>query len=530
LLQDFPNRSAVAWVLQGLRQGFHSGFLGLPSGIESPNLSSAFERPEELDKIMVSNQAEGIVAGPFERKPVEDMMVSPLGVIPKPHQPNKFRAIQHLSHPPGNSVNDRIPPESRAVALSTIADLTTFALHSPGMWWGGFDIKWMYYTFPLRPLCQATQGVRWRWMLPDGTWVLRYFFFRVLSFGLASGPRIANAFADLLDWVFQSRGISVSLNIFDDFRIGGRTRPLAEAAWRQALRILDFIRWPRNPDKDIPVTQVIFWVGYITDTVQQTVTLERETLERHAAAFRVASAAYAHSRKQLQSLAGQLLWVCRVAPQLRVFAELIFQRLRESRLEWLRLHGVLRDTFSYLATVLPTVGPARFGGESAPVFRLQFHQSDASLTGGGAVHGRSAIAVSWTPALDVDAAGHIFVRELLMIFISVATFVADFPQDREVAIETDNQNCVTVWERGATRSLVASQVLRAFVAFLVQHRLRLSLGYIPSKDNYAADLLSRGNFDQFRFEFPNIVARPAVLPPIPGWGIYAVDRVSAVAG
>lgn len=44
------------------------------------------------------------VVGPFSSPPLVDLVISPLGVVPK-KEPNKFHLIHHLSYSKGGSVN-----------------------------------------------------------------------------------------------------------------------------------------------------------------------------------------------------------------------------------------------------------------------------------------------------------------------------------------------------------------------------------------------------------------------------------------
>jgi hypothetical protein len=48
------------------------------------------------------------IAGPFLSPPFQNLVCSPLGLIPK-NIPGKFRLIHDLSFPKGNSINSHIP-------------------------------------------------------------------------------------------------------------------------------------------------------------------------------------------------------------------------------------------------------------------------------------------------------------------------------------------------------------------------------------------------------------------------------------
>ena len=51
------------------------------------------------------------------------MHVSRFGVIPKTHQPGKWRLITDLSHPQGHSINNGIPPHLCSLSYVTIDDI-----------------------------------------------------------------------------------------------------------------------------------------------------------------------------------------------------------------------------------------------------------------------------------------------------------------------------------------------------------------------------------------------------------------------
>ena len=58
---------------------------------------------------MISNKCNlGRIAGSFPLLPIFNLVMSPLGLIPKGEQ-RKYRIIHELSFPKGNSVNLRIP-------------------------------------------------------------------------------------------------------------------------------------------------------------------------------------------------------------------------------------------------------------------------------------------------------------------------------------------------------------------------------------------------------------------------------------
>ena len=107
-----PNPDKVAYVVQGLRDGFHLGF-NYSTSLKSAtgNMASALLNPQVIDSYLQSEVQTGRVAGPFSQPPLPVLHVSRFSVIPKRHQPGKWRLILDLSSPAGHSVNDRIVGE-----------------------------------------------------------------------------------------------------------------------------------------------------------------------------------------------------------------------------------------------------------------------------------------------------------------------------------------------------------------------------------------------------------------------------------
>ena len=91
-------------ILHGFRLGFDYGMVQLRS--TSRNMQSAEENPEVVEQYLAKECGLGRVVGPL--KPDGRIHVSRFGVIPKSHQPGKWRLIVDLSAPRGFSVNDSI--------------------------------------------------------------------------------------------------------------------------------------------------------------------------------------------------------------------------------------------------------------------------------------------------------------------------------------------------------------------------------------------------------------------------------------
>ena len=71
----------------------------------------AREHPEVVAAYLQAELEQCTLLGPFDRDTMPHVHISKFGVIPKSHQPGKWRLIVNLSSPAGQSVNDGIPSE-----------------------------------------------------------------------------------------------------------------------------------------------------------------------------------------------------------------------------------------------------------------------------------------------------------------------------------------------------------------------------------------------------------------------------------
>ena len=99
LLIAHPHRELINFFLSGITHGFRVGFNYTSPALQSvkKNLQSATEHPEVTDQYIQKEVDESRVIGPFSSKEVQRVHLSRFGVIPKSHQPNKWRLIVDLS-------------------------------------------------------------------------------------------------------------------------------------------------------------------------------------------------------------------------------------------------------------------------------------------------------------------------------------------------------------------------------------------------------------------------------------------------
>ena len=118
-LEHHPHRQFVDYLLAGMQYGFHIGAQRscIIKAARTGNLPSVQQHPHLVAKHLADEIAAGRILGPLPPHLARLCQISPMGLIPKPHQPGKWRLIVDLSSPRGASVNDAIPPH--AVCIGT---------------------------------------------------------------------------------------------------------------------------------------------------------------------------------------------------------------------------------------------------------------------------------------------------------------------------------------------------------------------------------------------------------------------------
>ena len=111
-LRRHPDKDYVHYSLNGIEHGFQIGVYDSCSlHSASQNMLSAKQNPEVIEDYLSKENTAGNILGPFTAGTAPRVHINRFGVIPKRHQPGKWRLITDLSFPEGNSINDVINPD-----------------------------------------------------------------------------------------------------------------------------------------------------------------------------------------------------------------------------------------------------------------------------------------------------------------------------------------------------------------------------------------------------------------------------------
>lgn len=116
-------------------------------------MRSAMEHPDIIDTYLATEGSVGNILGPFSPQIAPRVHINRFGVIPKKHQPGKWRSITDLSAPEGCSINEAILPELCTLSYITVKDVARAARAAMALGEGALiakiDIKSAYRLVPI---------------------------------------------------------------------------------------------------------------------------------------------------------------------------------------------------------------------------------------------------------------------------------------------------------------------------------------------------------------------------------------------
>ena len=140
---------------------------------------------------------------------ISSVQIIPFWMIPKPHQPGKWRLIVVLPSPRGKSVNDGIDPLLCSLSDARLEDAVLLILEAgTGSLQAKLDIESAYRMIPVHPDDRGLLGMRWQGSV-------------CLDAGLRSAPKIFSTVADAVRWIMFRNGITWGIHDLDDFLFCG---------------------------------------------------------------------------------------------------------------------------------------------------------------------------------------------------------------------------------------------------------------------------------------------------------------------
>ena len=450
------------------------------------NHPSASANSSVVDSYIATEVALGRLLGPVSQVGIHS---SPIGLVPKARQHDKWRMIVDLSCPRGQSVNDGISADHCSIQYASVDEAVNIIL-AMGRCTQlvKVDLKDAYKIIPVHPLDHHLLGISWQ----GATYVDR-----CLPFGLRSAPIIFSAMADALAWAFWCSGIISQIHYLDDFLFFGRPdSEEADSVLSVVSGVCQSLGVPLAVHKTEGPAPVVTFLGILVDTARFELRLPQEKLVALQSLVVLWGRKSFCTRRELESFIGHLFHAATVVTQGRAFLHELFRLLGAARSphHHVRLSAGAKADIQWWACFLRDWNGRSFFPSPAPAIHI--YSDAAGSVGCGAFQvGGSWFAFRW-PMAEALSGASIAVLELVPIVVASAIWGWQWRGQR-VCFHSDNDSVVRVVNKGYSPDPALIHLMRCLSFFAAYFRFHFVALHVPGVLNEAADALSRGNLALF---------------------------------
>ena len=303
---------------------------------------------------------------------------------------------------------------------------------------------------------------------------------------------IANTIVDML----EHRGVQ-ALMYLDDIVIISPNREKGLTDFEAARNLLKDLGLPEAADKAQEPSTRVKWLGINIDTVEMSLSVPEEKLKYILVQVSKWSKARSMTKKQLQSILGQLLHIAKCVQPARLFVARLHEALRSIKGKYINVNASMRADFRWFVEFAQQWNGRAYIPDPEPVKDIYV---DACLTGIGATDGRAAYAGQVAPLQD--GANNITELEIINVVVAIHTLLSQEDRATHVRIHCDNMEAVQVLQSGraGVDNLIADALSRAHISkhyndlatSLIQtNRLNVITSCLHVFENITSPLLSR---------------------------------------
>ena len=488
-------------VLQLLEFGFP---VGLSQEFElkscTQNHSSSYEYFTYLDEFLTKEIALRGITGPLASPPFPATMVSPLMTSIK--KPGSRRPVFDGSY--GDySLNNNTPEkeylgEICSFSFPTVLDLAELIVKlGPGCLLWKRDLSRWYMQLPVDPGDYDKLAVIWR-----GAWFVLLSYIWGCRHAGFNAQRVSTAILHILKLISLGKHDEAynALVYIDDFAGAERGEKAWEAFHDLGLLLQD-LGVVESEKKALPPSTRMLFLGVEFDTVRMCMQIGEEKRVEVKSTINTWYRRTVATKKDLQSLQGQLMWVSKVVRFSRCFVTRIIgeQKSLKNQKQKKALSSEIKkdllwwklflDVFNGVELIIPHTVSCNVLG-------------DATLTGAGAWD--EAAGMFWSrkfPWLLQSADTPIHLKEFLTIIASVRIWGHRWAGLR-IALHCDNSSVVETINNQKPKDPLMQQCLREFLFHVTTLKFEPVMVRIPTKDNFMADFISRNhNHDDILAKF-----------------------------
>jgi hypothetical protein len=405
-----------------------------------------------------------------------DLILSPI-FLTKKSSGDGYRFILNLKRLNSHMATVSFKMESLQSALDMVV---------PNGWMAKVDLKDAYYAVAIAPESQSCLAFHW---------LGRVYQFLRMPNGYNQAPR---KFTKLLKPVaadFRARAIRTCFYL-DDVFLTGDTEVSTSADLAYARNRLTSLGFVLNDKKSsVAPSQSLEFLGFKINSRDMTLCIpEEKRLRLRETARRLYNSDLSPTVRDLASLLGSLQ---AADPAIRT-ARLHYRSLQRQKIVALRstknymspvaLGSEARKELSWWLDFLSEERPVPIRSQPEnPAAPIEIFTDSSQVMWGGFCSGEG-VQGSWGPKLR-----NLHINELEILAAQrVLRHFAENLREQTVVLHVDNKTALAYLRKmGGTRNPRLNHVALETWSWLLERKLDLVLQYIPSKENRAADLMSR---------------------------------------
>lgn len=519
LLRNHPDRKWIHELLMDIEHGVNIGFdqNDRTHYICDNHLSAKSNREsvaKELERELDLNRK----VGPFLVPPFPAFVGSPMGAIRKKHSdPPKWRIIQDLSWPAGQSVNDGISKDSFSCVYDTLDSAIT-KLKQMGLnaLMSKLDLSDAFRHILVRKSDWELLGTTWP-IEVNGQIVTGYFFDAFLPFGLRSSPALFLKFIKALKFVMQERHAETIWNYLDDFFTCGPCSPstICSKNLDIMLKACGDLGFKVNPAKTVKPTTVLTLLGIELDSARQEARIDESRLEDTMSMLAQWETRRSCKKRQLQSLIGKLHFICKVCRPGRTFLRRMINLLSRAAhpTHHIRLTASFKKDVQWWMKFLPDWNGCSFFHDDQWILSTSLQLfTDASRDAFGAYFMGDWLMGSFK-CHKIPLSRSIAFKELYAICAALSAWAYKL-SSKNILFHCDNMSVVHILTTGTSKCNHIMSLVRYLFYVCATHNIMLRVVHIAGVDNSIADSLSRLQIDKFRQLDPQASRYQTFLPRI----------------
>ena len=508
LLGDYEDIEVVEWMKYGWPTG------RLPTMQEPAktfkNHKGATDHPEALIHYIAKEKRHDAVIGPLEKIPFNtNIGISPISTRPKKTSQER-RIIIDLSFPPGESVNDGMIKDNymgKVVKLTfpRVDDLALriYTLGKAAMMFK-IDLSRYFRQLPLDPGDYSLIG----YVIDN-----KLYFDKMLPMGMRTAPYIAQRVTSAIRHIHQQLGYYL-LNYVDDF-LGAEHKELIWQAYKHLTEILNTIGVDTAPEKIVPPTTRIEFLGITADSQKMTLEIPQDKIEATKIELNTWLYKTAANRKEVESLVGKLQFMGKCIKAGRIFiARLInwMKTLKRHTKQTVPMEA--RKDIAWWGRFLSSYnGVSIIWMHNNPEVD-KLIATDACKKGFGGISGQQYFKGRFPAAWENR---NIAELEMRAVIAALKLWAHTKLRGQYFWIHVDNEAVATVINTGAARDPTLQEALREIAMLAAKNQFILKAKHISGISNRIPDWLSRWHDNSSRKQFHQYAKEKSLirckLPP-----------------